>query len=146
MNTPQWNKLKNIIGQQFNQFNIIRGEEYIKFGKDVWVGYFCLLDGSAGLTIGDHVSISSGVHIYTHDSTDYRIYDLPKDSMHGSHITKRSPVVIGSHVQIGANSIILPGVTIGNNVAIGALSLVTHDIPDNTIAFGIPCTVQKDIT
>ncbi|HZW77543.1 MAG TPA: DapH/DapD/GlmU-related protein [Flavobacteriaceae bacterium] len=46
---------------------------------------------------------------------------------------------------IGGNSIIFPGVTIGNNVTIGAGSVVTKDIPDNVLAFGNPCKVQKSL-
>jgi acetyltransferase-like isoleucine patch superfamily enzyme len=140
---PEWFKLKNEIGREFNDFCIIRGREYIKFGNDVWIGYFCLVDGSGGLEIGDRVSISSGVHIYTHDSTEYRRLNTQKDPINGSHI-KRSPVKIGSNVQIGANAVIAPGVTIGDNVVIGALSFVNKNISSNTIAVGSPCKVIKE--
>ena len=139
---PEWSKLKNEVGVQFNDFCIIRGKEFITFGEDVWVGYFCLIDGSGGLTVGSKVSISSGVHIYTHDSSEYRRMDLPKDPVNGSHI-KRAPVKIGNNVQIGANSVIAPGVTIGDNVIIGALSFVNKDIPSNCVAVGTPCKVIK---
>lgn len=139
---PPWNKLKNEIGIEFNNFNIIRGKEFIKFGEDVWIGYFTLIDGSGNLEIGNNVSISSGVHIYTHDSSKYRYYGLIKDNINGNHI-ERGPVKIGNNVQIGANSIVLPGVTIGNNVIIGALTLVNKDIPDNSIAVGIPCKIHS---
>ena len=140
---PPWNKLENIIGTEFNDFCIIRGREFISFGIDLWVGYFTLLDGSGYLTIGDHVTIASGVHIYTHDSTNYRKYNLDKDPINGKHIY-RAPVKIGNNVQIGANSIVLPGVTIGNNVIIGALSLVNKDIPDNSVAYGIPIEIKQN--
>jgi acetyltransferase-like isoleucine patch superfamily enzyme len=53
--------------------------------------------------------------------------------------------VIGNNVQIGANSIIAPGVTIGDNVVIGALSYVNKDIPSNSVAVGAPCKVIKTI-
>jgi len=140
---PRWSDLKNEIGSDFNNFCILRGKEFIKMGVDVWIGYFTLIDGSGGLEIGNNVSISSGVHIYTHDSTEFRIEgNIPKDPINGTHI-KRAPVKIGNNVQIGANSVIAPGVTIGNNVIIGALSFVNADIPSNTIAVGTPCKVIK---
>lgn len=140
---PEWSKLKNEVGTEFNNFCIIRGREFITLGEDVWIGYFTLIDGSGGLIIGNKVSISSGVHIYTHDSSQYRRLNLIKDPTGGSHI-KRAPVKIGSNVQIGANSVIAPGVTIGDNVIIGALSFVNKDIPSNCVAVGTPCKVIKD--
>lgn len=138
---PVWNTLRNEIGTRFNDFCIIRGEQYIEMGEDVWVGYFCLIDGSGGLEIGNHVSISSGVHIYTHDSSEYRKHNLEKDPVDGSHI-KRAPVKIGNNVQIGANSIVMPGVTIGDNVIVGALSLVNKDIPSGATVYGIPIKIN----
>ena len=56
------------------------------------------------------------------------------------------PIHIGDDVWIGANAIILPGVTIGNDVVIGAGSVVTHDIPSHSVAFGTPCKVVREIT
>jgi len=135
-----WKKLRNEVGTEFNDFCIIRGRQYITFGEDVWVGYFTLLDGSAGLEIGNHVSISSGVHIYTHDSSRYRYYGLVKDVDNGNHV-ERAPVKIGNNVQIGANSIVLPGITIGNNVIVGALTLVNKNVPDNSMVVGSPCKI-----
>jgi len=141
---PPWNELKNEIGIEFNQFNIIRGKQFIEFGEDIWIGYFCLIDGSGGLKIGNKVTIASGVHIYTHDSSNFRAMDLLKDQQNGTHI-KREPVVIGNNIQIGANSIILPGVTIGNNVIIGALTLVNKNIPYNSVVVGNPGKIIRKI-
>lgn len=56
------------------------------------------------------------------------------------------PVTIGNNVWIGGSVTILPGVTIGDNVTIGAGSVVTRDIPSNSIAVGNPCKVIKIIT
>ncbi len=143
-NLPPYYELKNEVGTEFNQFNIIRGRQFIKMGVDVWIGYFCFIDGSGGLEIGDHVSFSSGVHIYTHDTSNFRLYGGEKDMQTGSHC-ERAPVKIGNNVQIGANSIVLKGVTIGNNVVVGALSLVNRDLPDNCIAVGSPARIIKRI-
>lgn len=140
---PDWRSLKNEVGTQFNDFCILRGKEYITLGDDVWIGYFTLIDGSGGLTIGSKVAISSGVHIYTHDTSFHKALNTPKQP-DASHV-HRAPVKIGSNVQIGANSVVLPGVTIGDNVVIGACSLVNKDIPSNSIAVGNPCKVVKTI-
>ena len=56
-------------------------------------------------------------------------------------ITK--PIVVGDNVYIGNNVIILPGVKIGNNVVIGAGAIVSRDIPDNSVAVGVPARVIK---
>ena len=56
------------------------------------------------------------------------------------------PIRIGSHVWMGANVTVLPGVTVGNNVVIGAGSVVTGDLPDNVIAVGNLCRVLRPIT
>jgi acetyltransferase-like isoleucine patch superfamily enzyme len=140
---PDWRSLKNEVGTQFNDFCILRGKEYINIGEDVWIGYFTLIDGSGGLTIGSKVAISSGVHIYTHDTSFHKALNTPKQP-DASHVS-RAPVSIGNNVQIGANSVILPGVAIGDNVVIGACSLVNKDIPSNSIAVGNPCKVIKTI-
>ena len=54
-------------------------------------------------------------------------------------------IVIGNNVWIGGNATILDGVTIGNNCVIGAGSVVTKNIPDNSIAVGNQCRVIKEL-
>lgn len=56
------------------------------------------------------------------------------------------PITIEDNVWIGANVVILPGVTIHKNSIIGAGSIVLKDIPENTIAVGNPCKVKRKIT
>ncbi|MFT6926745.1 MAG: galactoside O-acetyltransferase [Psychromonas sp.] len=55
------------------------------------------------------------------------------------------PVYIGNNVWIGANCVILPGVTIGDNSVIGAGSIVTKNIPANVVAVGNPCRILREI-
>lgn len=55
-------------------------------------------------------------------------------------------IVIGNNVWLGANVVVLPGVTIGENSVIGAGSVVTKDIPANVVAMGIPCRVVREIS
>jgi len=122
-------KCENRVGTEFNQHNIL--VERIEDGKvtspnigeDTWVGYFVLLDGSGGLEIGKHCSISSGVHVYTHDAVRWATQNLEKD---GEHLDKK-PVMVGNNVFIGANSVILKGVTIEDGAIIGAGSIVLED-------------------
>ena len=56
------------------------------------------------------------------------------------------PVVIGDDNWFGANVVVCPGVTIGSGCVIGAGSVVTRDIPDNSFAAGVPCRVIRELT
>lgn len=55
-------------------------------------------------------------------------------------------MVIGDHVWIGSNVVIMPGVTIGAHSVIGAGSIVTKDVPADSLAMGVPCRVIREIT
>ena len=59
--------------------------------------------------------------------------------------TEPIPVVIGDNVFIGMRCIIMKGVTIGNNAVIGAGSIVTKDIPANSVAAGVPCKIIRQV-
>ncbi|MBQ4059178.1 MAG: hypothetical protein IJD40_09635 [Lachnospiraceae bacterium] len=58
-------------------------------------------------------------------------------------LSSKGPVKIGKNVWIGRCTSILSGVTIGDNVIVGANSVVTHDIPDNCMAVGVPAKIIK---
>ena len=62
-----------------------------------------------------------------------------------NYLAFAKPVKIGNDVWIGGNVTILPGITIGNNVVIGAGAVVTHDIPDNSLAMGVPARVVRQL-
>lgn len=91
------------------------------------------------LEIGDGCAIGRNVMIMDYDAHDI-IYE------NGSTNNSTAPIIIGKHVWIGANVIVLKGVTIGNNSIIGAGSVVTSDIPADSIAVGIPARVIKNNT
>ena len=91
------------------------------------------IQANNGIHFGSNIELGPGVSIISsnHKSDNLREH------------TKGKPITIGNNVWIGANCTILPEVTVGNNVIIGANSLVTNDIPDNSIAVGNPCKVIK---
>lgn len=103
----------------------------VSVGNNTWIGPYTVLDGSAGLSIGDNCSISAGVQIYTHDTVQWA-------TSGGSAQPERAPVRIGSRCYIGPNTIISKGVTIGDGCIIGANSLVNRDVPSNIKAWGTP--------
>jgi acetyltransferase-like isoleucine patch superfamily enzyme len=110
----------------------------VKVGKNTWIGPNVILDGSGGLVIGDHVSISAGVQIYTHHTVN-------KSITLGTSPVQKERTVIGNGVYIGPNSVIQMGVTIGDSSIIGALSLVNRDIPPMSKAFGTPAVVIENV-
>lgn len=104
-----------------------------------WIGPQCFLYASGGIEIGAHVGIGPKVTIITskHDTADISIPILHAALMH-------APVEIGDGADIGCGTIILPGVTIGQGAQIGAGSVITGNIPEFTIATGIPARVVRE--
>jgi len=107
----------------------------VTVGRHVWIGPNVVLDGSGGLMVGDHVSISAGVQIYTHHTVRWALSG-------GKIEAERKPTRIGSRVYIGPNSVIQMGVTVGDEVVIGAMSFVSRDIPSGARAWGCPAVVH----
>jgi len=113
-----------------------KGEMII--GDDVWIGQQVFFHSAGGLFIGDRVGVGPGVRIIT---SFHREEGFGKPIL-GSAIDF-APVKVGADCDIGVGSVILPGVTIGSGVQIGAGSVVTADIPDNTVAVGSPAKVIR---
>ena len=90
------------------------------------------------VSIGNRVTITSGVRILTHDGSTWLMRDE-----HGRRQLFRR-VTIGDDVFIGVNSIILPGVEIGNKVVIAAGSVVAKSVPSGVIVGGNPAKIIGD--
>ncbi len=119
----------------------------IDLGNHVWIGHYCLLDGTGSVSIGEGVQISSHTAIYSHSSQD-AIRMLGKDFIKVPAIQrpgyKLKPVKIGAYTFVGTSSVILPGTTIGKGCLIGAGSLLRGNIPDYAIAVGNPVEIIGD--
>ena len=107
----------------------------VRVGAHCWIGPNAILDGSGGLTIGDHCCISAGAQLYSHDTVQRTLTggDAPID---------RAATHIGSRVYIGPSVTVAKGVSIGDGCVIGGHSLVLHDVPAGSKAFGVPCRVM----
>lgn len=104
----------------------------VAVGAASWIGPNTLLDGTGGgISIGAYCSISSGVHIYTHDTVLWALSG-------GSLQHKRAPVRIGDCTYIGSQSVIAAGVSIGSRSVVAANSFVNADVPEATIVGGTP--------
>ena len=110
----------------------------VSIGKNCFISMGAKLDTCGGkIVIGDGCTITYGCIILAHDRAA-RLLD-PNDKNIGT-------VRIGNDVFIGVNSVILRNVTIGDNAIIGACSLVSEDIPPNTLAMGIPAKVVRALS
>lgn len=87
------------------------------------------------ITIGNNVTLAPRVMLIAHDAA-------PQSSF---SITRVGNINIGDNVFMGANSIVLPGVTIGNDVIVGSGSVVTHDIPDRSVVAGNPAKIIRSL-
>lgn len=109
-------------------------------GAELEIGDGCGFSGTAiwcfkKIKIGNNVRVGANVLIQDGDAH----FDDPRTS-------PPRPIVIEDGVFIGANVVVKKGVTIGKNSVIGMNSVVTHDIPPNSVAVGIPCKVIKQLS
>lgn len=119
----------------------------IFFGNNCEVNMNCVFLDDNIIRIGDNALIAPNVQIYTafHPASARERFGTPRaDGSFAFCKTQTAPVTIGNSVWIGGGVIIMPGVTIGDNVVIGAGSVVTRDIPSNSIALGSPCRVVRE--
>lgn len=139
MDTPPYRKFslgtKSVI-ESFCCINNAVGDVII--GDDTRIGIHNTIIGP--VTIGNHVNLAQGITV-TALNHNFKDTSLRIDEQGFS--TK--PIVIEDDVWIGANAVILPGVTIGKHVVVAAGAVVTKDVPDNTIVGGVPAKEIKKI-
>jgi acetyltransferase-like isoleucine patch superfamily enzyme len=137
----------------------------IKLGRGFSMGSFCRIyaqDDLSSIVIGDRVAFNDNTMINADNGGRITIGD---GSMFGPNTVLRASnhifsstneffrdqghnsgiIEIGKNVWLGSNVIVLPNVVIGNNVVVGAGSVVTKNIPSNSVAFGIPAVIHKKI-
>jgi acetyltransferase-like isoleucine patch superfamily enzyme len=138
------------------------GEENISLGDRVQVGPLCRIGALRGakITIGDECEIVGGSSLFAHTegieigqgvlmAWNVQIYDAqhetatPDKAIRAQGVTRGGKVRIGDGAWLGANVVVLQGVTIGRNAVVGANSVVTKDIPDFATAVGSPAVVTN---
>jgi len=134
--TENLNKLFKDYGENLNLRTPLQGVRFnnVKIGKNVSIMSNCLMMSAGGITIEDNVMIAANVQLISNN------HDLENRIV----ITCK-PVHIKKNCWIGAGATILPGVTVGENAVVGAGSVVTHSVPDNTIVAGSPAKVIRKI-
>jgi acetyltransferase-like isoleucine patch superfamily enzyme len=126
--------VRNLLGHK--EDNISRWRRLgARIGQGVFIGFDCAIDEGFAplLTIEDGAVISARTLIMLHDSAMNNVCGAP---------IKVGRVIVGSNSYVGVNSTILCGVRIGEKAIVGAGSVVTRDIPDETVAFGCPAVVR----
>ena len=139
MDTPPYRKFslgKRSVIESFCCINNAVGDVII--GDDTRIGIHNTIIGP--VTIGNHVNLAQGITV-TALNHNFKDTSLRIDEQGFS--TK--PIVIEDDVWIGANAVILPGVTIGKHVVVAAGAVVTKDVPDNCIVGGVPAKEIKKI-
>lgn len=133
----------------------LQGPIYFDFGKNIVMGdgsyanfNFTVLD-EGKVTIGKNVFIGPNVSILT-PIHPLRYQDrnafFNEKTGHMTNLERAGAVTIGDNCWIGGSVTICPNVRIGEGCVIGAGSVVTRDIPPNSLAVGVPCRVLRPIT
>ena len=122
-------------------YTVIKGyhRNSMAIGSRTWIGQQCFLHSAGGLEIGSDVGVGPGVRILTSLHEINGCEDLP--IIHRP--IKFSPVVIGDGCDIGANAVVLPGVSLGHNVQVGAGAVVSRSFEDETVIAGVPARILK---
>lgn len=109
---------------------------HIFLGEDIFINRNCMFVDLGGIYIGDRVLIGPGVTILTvnHEENPATRRNLHCQAVH-----------IEAGAWLGANVTVLPGVTIGKNAIVGAGSLVTKDVPAETVVIGSPAREVRKI-
>lgn len=133
--------LRRLLGNTGEHF-LIEQPFYCDYGYNIEVGenfyanVNCVILDGAKVTLGDNVFVAPGCGFYTAGH--------PLDAeRRNKGLEYARPITVGSNVWIGAQVIVLPGVTIGEGCVIGAGSVVNRDIPPYSLAVGNPCRVVR---
>ena len=110
----------------------------LEIGRNCFIGTGFHVHGNGKVVIGDNCDLAPEIVVLTGS------HEIG-DSSHRAGKGYNGTVIIGNGCWIGGCSRILPDVNIGCGVVIAACSVVNKDIPENTMAAGVPCKVKRDL-
>lgn len=116
----------DVVFRSFTSLSVLEGA-HLKLGHRVFFNDHCTVRCNHSIEIGKDTMFGDGVRIFDHNHK-YSNYHIEKINF------STAPIKIGANCWIGANTVILKGVTIGDNVIIGANSIIYKDIPSHSIA------------
>jgi len=116
----------------------IKSEGMLNIGENVYISKFVTIACRNNVFIGNNSGVAEFVSIRDHDHayTKDGVFDHDK-------LFVDAPVIIENDVWIGTKATICKGVHIGRGTIVGANAVVTHDLPENCIAVGVPARVIK---
>lgn len=122
--------------------------KHTSIGERTFCNYNFTVQDDAPVTIGNDCNFGPNCTIVTpcHPLLPDERRWMLNEKGEKAHMCYALPVRIGNDCWFGANVVICPGVTIGDNCVIGAGSVVTSDIPANSVAVGVPCRVLRTLS
>jgi acetyltransferase-like isoleucine patch superfamily enzyme len=127
---------------QFELYERLRIGDYVHICPNVYI------QSGDKVFIDDYACVSNGTRIYSKSNTydgSEGLVSLSSNAPVKNQRFKSGKVHIKRNAFIGVNSVIMPGVVIGENAIVGACSLITKDVPANTIVGGVPAKVIKKL-
>lgn len=135
--------LTKVTGRSIDNTVEVRLPFYSDYGRHIKIGKFVYISGGAtftdlgGIELADHVLVGPNATII---SVNHPLDPKKRRSL------ELKPVRVEDNAWLGANSTILPGVTVGKNAVVAAGAVVTKNVPANTVVAGVPAKVIKKIT
>lgn len=121
-----------------NRYAYVQGSNGgVRLGDRVKVNNYAIINGTGGVDIGEDTLIGPGVRIISYQHRYAR-----SATIHSQPVDAR-PIRIGRDVWLGANAIILAGVTIGDGAVVAAGAVVREDVPAYAVVAGVPATIKK---
>lgn len=117
---------------------VVGRDGLLEIGESTFINYGCSISASGEVRIGAECNI--GTHVMIMDNEFHSI-----EPERRNEIPESRPIELADNVWIGGRSIVLGGVSIGYGSVIGAGSVVTKDVPDRSIAVGVPARVIREI-
>lgn len=129
-----------VFGDQvtLNRYAYVQGGQGgVRLGNRVEINNFSIVNGTGGVDIGDDTLIGPGVRIISYQ------HRYAAGQTIRSQPTEGKPIRIGRDCWIGANAVLLAGVTVGDGAVVAAGAIVTKDVPSGAIVAGVPAIVKK---
>ena len=139
MDTPPYRRFslgRGSVVESYSCINNAVGDVVI--GDHTRIGIHNTIIGP--VTIGNHVNLAQGITVTALNHN----FDDPRQRIDQQGVSTR-PVIIADDVWIGANAVVLPGVTVGSHSVIAAGAVVTRSVPPCSVVAGVPAKVIKEL-